>query len=100
MVQRSIDFKERIEGFSAERASHRLARALLRLSERLGTPQEDGSMRIVSFTHELLSQYVGTTRELVTHYMNQFRRDGALRYSRRDIIMYPRALSGWLSREQ
>ncbi len=31
---------------------------------------------MMPLTHELLSQYVGTSREIVTHYMNQFRRQG------------------------
>jgi hypothetical protein len=40
---------------------------------------------MIPFTHELLSQYVGTSREIVTHYMNQFRRQGYLRYSRKRL---------------
>ena len=53
-------------------------------------------MRMAPFTHELLSQYVGTSREIVTHYMNQFRRDGYLRYSRKGIILYRDAFKEWL----
>jgi CRP-like cAMP-binding protein len=49
-----------------------------------------------AFTHELLSQYVGTSREIVTHYMNQFRRMGYLQYSRRGIVMYRDAFQEWL----
>ena len=51
---------------------------------------------MVPFTHELLSQYVGTSREMVTHYMNQFRRQGYLRYSRKGIILYKDAFKEWL----
>ena len=43
---------------------------------------------MLPLTHELLSQYVGTSREVVTQYMNQFRRQGYLRYSRKSIILY------------
>jgi len=39
-----------------------------------GIAEEDGSVRMVPFTHQMLAQYVGTSREIVTHYMNQFRR--------------------------
>ena len=42
-----------------------------------------------------LGQFVGTTREIVTHYMNQFRRQGYLRYSRTGIILYRDALREW-----
>jgi CRP-like cAMP-binding protein len=76
--------------------ARRLARSLIRFSDRLGTAEEDGSVRMTPFTHELLSQYVGTSREIVTHYMNQFRRQGYLKYSRKGIILYRDAFRGWL----
>lgn len=95
-VQRTLDMTERIESFSADNIARRLARSLIRFSERLGTVEADGSVRMSAFTHELLSQYVGTSREIVTHYMNQFRRQGYLQYSRRGIVMYRDAMSQWL----
>jgi CRP/FNR family transcriptional regulator len=91
LVQRTIDFTHRIESFSVDNIARRLARSLIRFSERLGTVEEDGSVRMTPFTHELLSQYVGTSREIVTHYMNQFRRQGYLKYSRKGIILYREA---------
>jgi len=96
LVQRMIDFTKRIESFSVDNISQRLARSLIRFSERLGSPEEDGSVRMVPFTHELLSQYVGTSREIVTHYMNQFRRQGYLKYSRKGIFLYRDAMREWL----
>lgn len=96
LVQRTIDFTHRIESFSVDNIARRLARSLIRFSERLGTPDEDGSVRMVPFTHELLSQYVGTSREIVTHYMNQFRRQGYLRYSRKGIILHRESFKAWL----
>ena len=96
LVQRTIDFGHRIESFSVDNIARRLARSLIRFSERLGVSEEDGSVRMVPFTHELLSQYVGTSREIVTHYMNQFRRQGYLRYSRKGIILYRDAFKDWL----
>ena len=51
---------------------------------------------MAAFTHELLSQYVGTSREIVTHYMNQFRRLGFLQYSRRGIVLYRAPFEQWL----
>ena len=96
LVQRTLEFTRRIESFSADNISRRLARSLIRFSERLGTADQDGSVRMTAFTHELLSQYVGTSREIVTHYMNQFRRQGYLRYSRKGIILYRDAFRDWL----
>jgi len=96
LVQRSMDFGYRIESFSVDNIARRLARSLIRFSERLGTRNEDGSVQMIPFTHELLSQYVGTSREIVTHYMNQFRRQGYLRYSRKGIMLYRDALREWL----
>ena len=65
LVQRSMDFGSRIESFSVDNIARRLARALIRFSERLGHEVEDGSVQMIPFTHELLSQYVGTSREIV-----------------------------------
>jgi CRP/FNR family transcriptional regulator, cyclic AMP receptor protein len=96
LVQRTIEFTHRIESFSVDNIARRLARSLVRFSERLGIDEEEGAVRMVPFTHELLSQYVGTSREIVTHYMNQFRRQGYLRYSRKGIILYRESFKEWL----
>jgi CRP/FNR family cyclic AMP-dependent transcriptional regulator len=96
LVQRSVEFGHRIESFSVDNIARRLARALIRFSLRLGQNGEDGSVQMMPFTHELLSQYVGTSREIVTHYMNQFRRQGYLRYSRKGILLYRDAMKDWL----
>ncbi len=98
-VQRSIDFGNRIESLSTDNISRRLARSLVRFSERLGEEAEDGTVQMIPFTHELLSQYVGTSREIVTHFMNQFRRQGYLRYSRKGIMVHKNSLQGWLSEQ-
>ena len=96
LVQRTIDFTHRIQSFSVDNIARRLARSLIRFSERLGTVEENGSVRMAPFTHELLSQYVGTSREIVTQYMNQFRHQGYLKYSRKEIILYRDAFRDWL----
>jgi len=96
LVQRTIDFTHRIESFSVDNIARRLARSLIRFSERLGSPEEDGSVRMVPFTHELLAQYVGTSREIVTVNMNQFRRQGYVKYSRKGIIVHREAFREWL----
>ncbi|MBZ5624974.1 MAG: Crp/Fnr family transcriptional regulator [Acidobacteriia bacterium] len=88
LAQRNAEFTRRIESFATDTIERRLARLLLRFSERLGSLEDDGSVRMMPFTHELLSRYVGTTREIVTQYMIRFRRRGYVRYSRRGINLY------------
>jgi CRP-like cAMP-binding protein len=94
-----MEFGHRIESFSVDNIARRLARTLIRFSERLGQRNDDGSVQMMPFTHELLSQYVGTSREIVTHYMNQFRREGYLRYSRKGILLYRDAMRDWLRQQ-
>jgi CRP/FNR family cyclic AMP-dependent transcriptional regulator len=95
-VQRSLDYLLRIESFSCDDIGRRLARALVRFSERLGSRGDDGSCQMIPFSHDLLSQYVGTSRAIITGYMNQFRREGYLRYSRRGTFVRDEAIKAWL----
>lgn len=96
LVQRSIESARRIESFSLDNVPKRLARTLIRLSERFGRRQDDGAMQIMPLTHELLSQFVGTSREIITYHMNHLRRGGYLRYSRKAILLYREPLEDWL----
>jgi len=96
LAQRTTEFTRRIESFNANDVAQRLARCLISLSERMGTPQEDGSVKMVHFTQELLAEDIGSSREIVSKYMNQFRKQGYLRYSRRGIVLYRDAFENWL----
>src|SRR5665213_3167978 len=49
LVQRSMDFGSRIESFSVDNIARRLARALIRFSERLGHQTDDGSVQMIPF---------------------------------------------------
>lgn len=96
IVNRSLDFRHRVESLSTDNVASRVARSLIRFSERLGQVQEDGSVLMAPLTHGLLAQYVGTSREIVTLYMTQFRRKGFLQYSRKGIQLYRANMSAWL----
>jgi len=99
VVERSLDYGHRLESFSMDNIGRRLARTLIRFSQRPGsTAEPDGSCRMGPITHELLAQYVGTSREIVTHYMNVFSRQGYLRYSRKEIVLFRDAFDEWLCR--
>src|SRR6266481_4295811 len=62
LAERTVGFTKRIESFSVDNISRRLARTLVRFCDRMGTRQEDGSHKMIAFTHELLAQDVGTSR--------------------------------------
>jgi len=87
LAERNAEFSRRIESLSLESIEQRLARSLIRFSERLGQPEEDGTVKLMPLTHELLSRYVGTSREIITQYMNRFRKQGYVSYSRHGIIL-------------
>lgn len=96
LVQRAIDFEERLQSFALDKTPERVMRTLLRFAERLGTRTEDGSLKIAPLTHQVISEYVGTSREIVTFQMNQLRQKGYLRYSRKGIQVYADALREYL----
>jgi CRP/FNR family cyclic AMP-dependent transcriptional regulator len=97
IVQRSADFESRIETLVVDTIDRRLAKALCRFSERFGSQPADGTVKMIPFTHELLGQYVGTSREIITAWMNHFRKQGYLQYSRRGMVIYTDALRDWLN---
>jgi CRP/FNR family cyclic AMP-dependent transcriptional regulator len=92
LALRNVEFTRRLESFSTEGIEQRLARTLIRFSERLGSQQPDGSLRMMPVTHELLARYVGTSREIITHHMGQFRRHGYVNYSRQGMVIYRDAI--------
>jgi len=101
LVRRLTHYRSRLHSFATDGIPPRLVRALIHFSERFGHANKDGSMQMIPLTHELISQYVGTSREVVTHFMNRFRREGYLNYSRREgIVVQRHALMEWLSQQR
>jgi len=92
LVKRGLDCEQRLESFALDKTPERVVRALLRFADRLGSRTEDGSVMIPPLTHHVISEYVGTSREMVTFQMNQLRVKGYVRYSRRGIQVYSDAL--------
>ena len=95
-IARSADFLSRIESLASDLIEQRLARLLIRFSERLGKRLEADVFQLSSITHEVLAEYIGTSRESVTQHMQQFRKRGILRYSRSSIRIDRYALQNWL----
>jgi len=98
LAQRNAELTGRIASFSIDTIERRLARSLIRFAERLGIQEEDGSIRMMPFTHDMLARYVGTSREIVTQYMNRFRKQGYVSYSRRGILLHRDTLKAVLDR--
>jgi CRP-like cAMP-binding protein len=80
-VTRCGELAERLEALAFYRTPERVMLGLVQLAESLGTPV-NGSMRMAPLTHKVIAEYVGTSRELVTFHMCEFRRAGLLEYSR------------------
>lgn len=92
LAKRGLDYEERLQSFALDKTPERVVRALLRFAKRLGSRTEDGSMKIPPLTHQVISEYVGTSREIVTFQMNHLRQKGLLRYSRKGIQVHMSAL--------
>ena len=98
LAKRGLDLGERMGTLSVDCTSRRLAKALVNLGERMGhqDPQNAEAWHMAPLSHKLLAQYIGTTREAVTHCMNQFRRQGFLSYSRRGMTIFADNVRQWL----
>ena len=92
LVKRALDYEERLQNFALDKTPERVVRAVLRFADRTGTRTEDDSLDVPPLSHQLISEYVGTSREIVTFHMNQLRQKGLLQYSRKGMRVYSRAL--------
>jgi CRP-like cAMP-binding protein len=93
MVQRTLSFRARIRNLHAGTVERRLADFLRTLAEQSGMRRNDGAALMLPLTHEVLAQYVGTSREAVTLYMTEFRRKGYIDYSRLEMVVYLDAIA-------
>lgn len=100
LVERCLDFEERLQSMALDKTPQRVALSMLGFAERLGTQGPDGAVRIPPFTHQLLSEYIGTSREIVTFQMNHLRNQGFLRYSRKSIEVFAQALKEHLRKQE
>jgi len=99
LVMRTMDYEERIQSFALDKTPERIAGSLLRFANRLGTQNDEGWVRIPPLTHQLISEYVGTSREIVTFQLNQLRQKGYVRYSRQGIQVSAEALRNYLKKQ-
>ena len=83
VATRTMDDLSRIQALSGQTTPERLVHTLLLFAGRFGRNGHDGATELPHLTHKLLSDCVGTSREVVTAQMNRLRRKGYLTYSRR-----------------
>ncbi len=100
LAQKLTNANQRIGIFCLDPVHRRLVKTLLDLSQRLGQPSDDQMLHLAPITHEDLARHVGTSREVVTQYMNQLRRKYLLQYSRRGIDLDVAALKRYLAEQQ
>jgi CRP/FNR family transcriptional regulator, cyclic AMP receptor protein len=100
LVKRGLDYQARLQSFALDKTPERVIRSLLRFADRLGSQTEEGAISIPPLTHQVISEYVGTSREIITFQMNQLRQKGFLRYSRKGIHVYAEALSEYLRTQE
>jgi CRP/FNR family transcriptional regulator len=88
VTARMTDDLSRIQALSGQTTPERLVHTLLLFSERFGRNGHDGATELPHLTHKLLSDCIGTSREVVTAQMNRLRRKGYLTYSRRGTRLH------------
>jgi CRP/FNR family transcriptional regulator len=81
VARRLAEAHHQIESLVFDNNHHRLARALLKLSDEAARAGESS----VRLTHEELAELIGSTREVVTGMMIEFRQRGLIDYKRGDI---------------
>jgi len=91
LARRSMEFGSRLENCLGRKTDGRLLHCLIRLSERSRTPGTGGRVHLSPLSHQLLSEYVGSSRDIVTLSMQKLRQQGILDYSHQEIVLMPRA---------
>lgn len=97
VCQRVLDYQDQVAMLSFDTVSRRLAKELLRLGgAEPGTVLDKDERVATGWTHEELANLIGSTREVVTPLMNQFRDKGMIAYDRHAIVIFPRRIQEFL----
>lgn len=100
LVNTNMIFERRLAEAFVLQTPQRLASALLYLYSQFGSLDNNGQQVMPPFPHLLLGEFIGTTREAVTHNMNIFKRSGWISYSRKEMfILNETALGRFVRRE-
>ena len=100
LCARLAELQEEIATLAFLPIPQRVAKELLRLASSLAKGAERKAPEVaVILTHEELARLVGTSREVITAVMNQFRREGLVQYGRRNIVFSPVQLEEFLDHD-
>ncbi len=78
---RLSEAQQQIETLSFDNTTRRLARMLIKSRQ----DARAAGLEKIKLTHEELAQMVGTSREIITTIMNQFREEGLIEYRRSEV---------------
>jgi CRP-like cAMP-binding protein len=80
--------QNRIRELSVERVQQRIARCLLRLTQKVGVKEDDGAIRLdLPLSRQDIAQMTGTTLETVSRTIAAWERDGILDAGREQITL-------------
>lgn len=97
MCARLRESHDHIATLAFDNVPRRLVREILRLSRAPGARVDDNGVHLgVNLSHEELAHLVGTSREMITIVMNQFRQQGLVDYTRRHILAHPDRMEEYL----
>ncbi len=99
VCHRLAQYQDQIATLAFDPIPRRLAKALLRLQDSFAsTVDEQGQKVSFSLTQEELAKLVGTSREIITTVMTQFREQGLVDYRRRNVVVFPARVEAYLER--
>ena len=97
--QRLSEAQGQIETLAFDNIPRRLAKELLKMTREGGVEVANGIRVRQYLTHEEMSQLVGTSREIITMVMNQFRRQGLVVYTRKSLVVDPAKTERYLEQQ-
>ncbi len=101
VCSRLSEYQSHIATLAFDLIPQRLAKELMRLSQSGASEPGNGGWHLgVNLTHEELAKLVGTSREIITTVMNQFRQQGLVDYSRRNIVVYSERVAEYLEKSR
>jgi CRP/FNR family transcriptional regulator len=92
--EKIIDLQNRLEEQILNNTYEQIIKLLVRLSEKHGTPLEDGTVLLKSeFTNKDLANMIGTTRETVSRTLTKMKKDELIEVNENgDMILDPEVL--------
>ena len=94
--QKLLDAQDHIEDLVFRGVPARIASILIKLAEQFGVDVKEGVRIELKITHQELADMVGATRETVTVVLNNFRSEGLIDISEKQVTIHDRkALMEW-----